>query len=457
MQLLTRDKFRKVRLVAAAYVAAALTLTLALPAQGAITSPSARVYRPGLVPSTSIVTNPMRGHYRWMNYDSQTTALPATDTYLRDQVYWGRLEPRDNEFNFSYLDAGIEQARATNSKFGFRVMAYCPGCWMTYRDDKATWPDLAPTFIPLQASGAPDWNSEEFLSQWEELMAALGERYGSDPALGYVDVGGYGRYGEWWVSNGEDGESGSTDSMRRIVMAVNNAFPSKHLLINTMTPVDFTLWALESNPLMGLRTDSLGAPNMHSMVTVDARLQGVWRTRPFFSEWATTGDPVVGSAQVSQWHISTTSSRSMRLQYADMSSAQQAAYVAAGRNAGYRYQLKSVSLPYSIRQGVTYTPAMTWAQSGSAPTYDPWRVRLVLRNGLGTQVWTGESALDLRGLAVGTKTDRPQMRVSGLTPGRYQLLVEVLDPSGYSAPMHLANTGRTSSGAYPVGWLRVRQ
>ena len=129
MQLLTRDKFRKVRLVAAAYVAAALTLTLALPAQGAITSPSARVYRPGLVPSTSIVTNPMRGHYRWMNYDSQTTALPATDTYLRDQVYWGRLEPRDNEFNFSYLDAGIEQARATNSKFGFRVMAYCPGCW----------------------------------------------------------------------------------------------------------------------------------------------------------------------------------------------------------------------------------------------------------------------------------------------------------------------------------------
>ncbi|MEI2818975.1 MAG: DUF4832 domain-containing protein [Marmoricola sp.] len=163
------------------------------------------------------------------------------------------------------------------------------------------------------------------------------------------------------------------------------------------------------------------------------------------------------SAQVSQWHISTTSSRSMRLLYANMSSAQQAAYVAAGRNAGYRYQLKSVSLPYSIRQGVTYTPAITWAQTGSAPTYDPWRVRLVLRNGLGTQVWTGESALDLRGLAVGTKTDRPQMRVSGLTPGRYQLLVEVLDPSGYSAPMHLANTGRTSSGAYPVGWLRVRQ
>ena len=80
----------------------------------------------------------------------------------------------------------------------------------------------------------------------------------------------------------------------------------------------------------------------------------------------------------------------------------------------------------------------------------------MLRDGAGARVWSGESTLDLRTLATGTKTDRPQMSVSGLTRGRYQLLVEVLDPSGYSAPMHLANTGRTSAGSYPVGWLRVR-
>mgnify|MGYP000721056614 CR=1 FL=1 len=41
--------------------------------------------------------------------------------------------------------------------------------------------------------------SDPFIVKGEALWAELGRRYANDPRLGYVDVGGYGKYGEWWV------------------------------------------------------------------------------------------------------------------------------------------------------------------------------------------------------------------------------------------------------------------
>ena len=90
---------------------------------------------------------------------------------------------------------------------------------MELRADRASFPPVTPPYLPVQPgtatwydpdgaagpidrvdiSAAPDWNNETFLARWEALWAELGKRYANDPRLGYVDVGGYGKYGEWWV------------------------------------------------------------------------------------------------------------------------------------------------------------------------------------------------------------------------------------------------------------------
>ena len=44
----------------------------------------------------------------------------------------------------------------------------------------------------------------------------------------------------------------------------------------------------------------------------------------------------------------------------------------------------------------------------------------------------------------------------GLREGRYDVSVTVVDPTGYSAPMYLANAGRSSSGDYRAGSVSVR-
>ena len=78
-----------------------------------------------------------------------------------------------------------------------------------------------------------------------------------------------------------------------------------------MTPVRVHADGAAAHPNLGMRTDSLGCPDMYSMVAVDERLQSVWRTRPFFSEWCTWADPVLGAKQVRQFHVSTLSSSNM--------------------------------------------------------------------------------------------------------------------------------------------------
>jgi hypothetical protein len=327
-------------------------------------------------------------------------------------------------------------------------MAYCPGCWMNTRED---FPAVTPSFVPRQpGTDIPDWNAAVFLGQWRELMAELGRRYGDDPRLGYVDVGGYGSYGEWHVGAGEQ----VTDANGlAIVDAVASAFPTKHVLINTMTPVAFTLKALAAHPHLGIRTASLGCPDMYSMVAVDERLQSVWRTRPFFSEWCTRADPELGAAQVRQFHVSTLSSGNMPWSHDALTARQRSAYAAALATAGYRIRLRSLTLPRSIVPGRRIVVRTSWVNQGSAPTYDRWDVRLTFAQA----GRSGSASLgrQLEGLIASSRAST-KVTVPRLPTGRYDVLVSVVDPTGYSQPMHLANAGRTEQGAYRVGSVKVR-
>ena len=440
------------RTLASAVAVACLALSLAAaprPPAEASGAGATRTFRPAPLALGADLPNPLRGQYRWLGTEPSPATVTSNDVYYRDQVYWGRIEASDNAWDFSWLDAGLADAAARGGTFGFRVMAYCPGCWM---ESRADLPPVTPSFLPLQAgTDIPDWNSATFLAQWQELMAELGRRYGDDPRLGYVDVGGYGSYGEWHVAGGT--RISDTNGLA-MVEAVTSAFPATHVLINTMTPAPFTLQALRAHPHLGLRTDGLGCPDMYSTVPTDRRLQKVWRTRPFFSEWCTRADPVLGAQQVRRFHISTLSSGNMPWSHSALTGTQRAAYATALATAGYRIRLRSVTLPVSFAAGSRIVVRTSWLNQGTAPTYDAWDVRLTfVRRGSRAVVSTslGEQ---LDGL-IGQQRRRASVTPAGLRPGAYDVWLTVVDPSGYSAPMNLANAGRSAAGGYRVGTVKV--
>ena len=157
------------------------------------------------------IANTLRGQYAWLGQEPQPGSYKTLDTYYRDQVMWSRIEPTRGTYDWSWFDQGLADAGARGGKFGFRVMAWCPYCWR----------DATPSWLPKQAGTTiPDWNSPTFLNAWDDLMKALADRYANDPRLGYVDIGGYGKYGEWHTDG--EGANGTPASIGRIIRSVHD-------------------------------------------------------------------------------------------------------------------------------------------------------------------------------------------------------------------------------------------
>ncbi|HET7761580.1 MAG TPA: cell wall-binding repeat-containing protein [Phycicoccus sp.] len=457
----TRRRARALALATASAMLSATVIAAAAPATATVaatastattTTAGSTVLTPTVVPTSAAeIANPMRGQYRWMGYAASPTTWPAPDVYYRDQVYWGRLEATKGTFDFSALDAGLNDAGAKKSKFGFRVMAYCPGCWMNARTDKNVWPSVTPSWMPVDANGVPRWNDATFLSEWEKLWAALGARYAKDPRLGYVDVGGFGKYGEWMSA----GDTLTLASAKRIIGAVAKAFPSKHVLLSAVT--DYTLysgsnvlqWGLDTYPNLGVRSDCLGNSYMQKP---DGSFVNVWKSRPFFTEWCTNGDPVLALQQVKDYHVSTVSSGNLKLTYSAMTATQRTAYESLLKLSGYRYAVTTANVS-AVSPGQPFTVALTVNNAGVAPTYDPWTVRFVLKSSTGTRVATLPMSIDLRTQPSGTVTYTRTLTAPTVATGNYTAAVEVVDPAGYSVPMGLANGSRAADGSYPLGAL----
>lgn len=419
------------------------------------TAANGKISRIKTIPTSAAeIPNLLRGQYRWMGYDSQPEGWPGGDTYYRDQVYWGRIEPSDNQFDFSFLDAGLADAEAHGGKFNFRVMSYCPSCWMNFRDD---WPAVTPGFIPTQSgTDVPDWNDPAFVSQWEELMTELGRRYGRDERIGIVDVGGYGKYGEYWT-DADEGKITLANS-QRIVGAVVKAFPKAHVVLNTMDP-NLVVPAVRKYKTLGLRTDCLGAFNMYSIIPTTPALQQVWKRAPVISEWChqPTATATEGLKQVRAYHVSMVSSGNQWTPYVDMTPAEQKAWTATSKAAGYRYALTNFTAPKVLHRGSKVSVDSIWRNAGSAPTYDHWQPRLGLRNRAGEVVWQTRWSVPLQRLLPGTHRNSTTVRIPAeIKKGTYTLVVQVANPSARYQPMNLANRSRDTNGWYPITGATVK-
>ena len=404
-------------------------------------------FRPRTIEAESAeVPNSFRGQYSFLGYGAQPTTWPITDVYYRDQVAWGRIEPVAGEYRFEYFEKGLAAAAQRGGRFGFRVLAYCPNCWFD---------DATPSFVPTQpGTDVPEWNSEAFLSGWERLMAELGRRYDNDPRMGWVDVGGYGKWGEWHVTPGQPQISDANAA--RVVRAVVRAFPTTHVVINAMTPA-LVLDALREHPRLGLRVDCLGEFNMFSTLATSPEMQQRWQTAPVLSEWCGTAttSTVLGAKQVRDYHISQVSSDNLRVRYVDMTPAERTGMEDASRAAGFRYEVRRVTVPKSVARGQRLRMVSRWANTGSAPTYDDWDVVLLVLDRHGATVATRRLRVDLGELLPGARTYRSSVSLPRLVRGRYRLAIAVRDPAHYLAPMNLAVHGRRADGSYRVGSLRV--
>ena len=296
----------------------ALATTVA-PAHSAV--PFTTTLSPPQVADTVGLKNTMAGQYLWQNTD-KAPQYTNNDSYSR--IFWRSVEPTNNAYNTWEIDQGLERAGRNKGTFGFRIMSVCQGC----SSENKTMPDFMiadrGTWRTSENIDVPDYNSEKFLQQWDELMVYLGSKYDKDPRLGYVDVGGYGNWGEWhsYPYESQYGANGRRDitleSARRMVSAVERNFTTTPVVMNTTgardadsagnkqptrtTQFSDQLWydILHHNNHIGIRNDCLGAgveqaSAIEGVVSADTYTNGAfserWKSAPVITEYCGATKP----------------------------------------------------------------------------------------------------------------------------------------------------------------------
>ena len=429
-------------------------------------------------PQTIEVANPYRGSYRWQDAVPQPPAWPVRDSYRR--VTWRELEPTQGNYDFSSIDEGIATARANGGVFGFRVQAACTGCAAGGVAVPDYLKDLMPKGFWFRLNNttnyAPDWNDPDYLSRLDALLHALGQRYGNDPRVGFVDISSYGDYGEWhvhqWPYPSATGATPITTANAEAIVDMNvRAFPSKWLLMQHQTITadganehNVFLYALNKYPRIGIRNDCLGdtwfTDEMGRLAKAYPIVANRWKTAPVMTEYCYQSPGSGGferaSGQIAQFHVGNIGNGNMA-PLRSFSVGEQRQWELNNAHSGYRFVPDHLAMPSRLSAGSQFALVSNWSNVGVTPAYNPWDVTLQLRSARGTTVWSGTSKLDLEHFLPGTQSITDTFTLGHVAPGRYRVVLVVLDPQHYYSPLALAVAQRAFDGSYPIGSVVVRR
>lgn len=447
--------------------------------------------------SDTEIVNSMRGQYRWGgtnkwgSFDGQLFPSAANPGYRQDQQWpgskvsyyrftWSEVQPGQDDFTFKRIEEELASSTARGEKLGFRVMP-ADNCCAPLAEPLAVMPawltDLGVNQWTYRgfdsAAVVPDWNNETYLAAMTKLIAKLGEKYDGDPRVAFVDMTGYGNFGEWhsYPMNSEyprsqGGQSEISDAnLRRLVDANLQAFKRTRLLTLATNPLVLAR-AMSARPDVGIRIDCLGdATGGSALVNIssNAAASNRWKTAPIVTEWCTSnfsqpqeipagsefdlfradlGQDLyqVGREQVRRWRISMLSSGNFPFAFNGnvMSDRQWQDFAQANKLSGYRYSAKPTSLPAQAKAGGKLQLATSWTNSGVAPTYEEWKIRLELRSkGSTTAISSTESSMDLRQLyaadagtgaqpAEATQTVTDQLAIpASAAAGEYEVIIRL--------------------------------
>jgi len=433
-------------------------------------------FAPQLIPlSEQEIVNPFRGMYKWMGNEQVLEPFPrrSYDAYKRYQ--WRQFEAGQGQYSFSLLESDIAQAASEGRKYGFRLRALV-------ENSGTQVPDYLMRLMPkgwwANNAYVPDWNDPDFLARLDALLGALAARYDGDPRLGYIDIGIYGNWGEWHMHrfsypSSTGAQTASWETKKAIIDLHVKHFKRTPLLMMT-DDRPALVYALSLSPKIGWRRDSLGNKhfdNLSSDSSVWNLVRDRWKTAPVVVEFhnrkglTEPGSLQLAYEQVRKYHISLISNGNAYT-WSEMSQTGKNAYLAMAKSSGYRLELNRALLPSTLTRGAAFELRTLWTNVGVAPTYEPWRVTVQLRNPqTGAVAWESASSLNLNQVrpseTAGT-TPTPLTHSDNLTlgsnlpAGTYNLAVVVRDPQGRRVPLALAIRGRQADGSYTLGSVTVQ-
>jgi hypothetical protein len=155
--------------------------------------------------------------------------------------------------------------------------------------------------------------------------------------------------------------------------------------------------------------------------------------------------------QALRWHVTSLNAKS-----AAIPAEWAAAFDDFQKKMGYRFVLRRIEYPRSVRPGSPMTVHMWWRNAGVAPVYHPYEL------GLGIASPRGRARIvvpvDVRTWLPGDAVFDGALPVPrDLDPGVHRIQVAMLDPRTHAPAIQLGNEGRLGDGWYDLGEITARE
>lgn len=399
---------------------------------------------------------------------------------------WSDIEPEKGKYNWEKIDKAIKPFKDAGKQFAFGVVAASSLSSYEYDTPKWVFDDGAAfdEFSIPQAGGTarrkvyPVWDDPTYLKHLHEMERALAQRYKNDPAIAFVDVRGYGNYGEQHLYN-IDPNQGSTytyaktraissDQLRDLYLKpFAEAFAGGSVKVVTCCGeseyAPAYAWAVEHG--IGVRRDGiLGGDGKYDasgnfIFWSDASECAVANNRqPCVFELAFLGSYTNARAR-GQWNTGylsecvTRGNASYLLMYYDMYRDNQSYLNWMANRVGYWLRIEEATYDAQVAVGEPLELQLTIRNDGAAPLFEPNKSFVALLDADDRVVAKRATSWDAFAWKPDTSTkEQASITFDGVGAGAYRLAYGLFENSSDEKPTYLlGSSGKTEDGWYVLG------
>lgn len=386
--------------------------------------------------------NPLMGYApsAWYNEVSEDSSLLYMD------ITWAELEPEEGVYNWASIDEEnqISRWRKEGKHLVFRFVCDIPGEeahmdipeWLYEKSGKAgKWYDGE-----YGKGFAPDYNSPTIISCHKKAVRAIGEHFGQDGLISYVELGSLGHWGEWHVNYSEGIQRIPREAVRdKYILPWTEAFPDARILMRRP-------FASAEKYGFGLYNDMTGQPeatqswfdwinnggeyDQTGEKNVIVPMKDFWKTAPSGGEFTSSlsmeemlDTNLSGTVEmIREAHTTFLGPKIPDENYVD-------GYKEVLKNMGYRLWISMAELKNTAKGSRL---KLIWENSGVAPMYKEWPVYVYIEDESGKLVEKSRISIKISSLLPGEKattlTALETERLNSLLEKGYRLSVGIEDP-----------------------------
>ena len=386
--------------------------------------------------------NPLMGYVpsAWYNEVSEDISLLYMD------ITWAELEPEEGVYNWASIDEEnqISRWRKEGKHLVLRFVCDIPSDeehmdipeWLYEKSGEAgRWYDGE------DGKGfAPDYNSPTIISCHKKAVRAIGEHFGQDGLISYVELGSLGHWGERHVNYSEGIQRIPREAVRdKYILPWTEAFPDAMILMRRP-------FAAAEKYGFGLYNDMTGQPeatqswlgwinnggeyDQTGEKNVIVPMNDFWKTAPSGGEFTSSlsmeemlDTNLSGTVEmIREAHTTFLGPKIPDENYVD-------GYKEVLKNMGYRLWISMAELKNTAKGSRL---KLTWENSGVAPMYKEWPVYVYIEDESGKLVEKSRISIKISSLLPGEKattlTALETERLNSLLEKGYRLSVGIEDP-----------------------------